>query len=82
MEPNNTAVVTATKRNILLGLLDKGLSKSAAATKAGIPSSTFHRKINSTGDFTLRELGQIAEALDLQLIGGILPAELTEQRAA
>lgn len=81
MEPNNNAVTTATNRNILLGILTKGTSKNATATKAGIPISTFNRKLNNTGDFTLRELGQIADALDLTL-ADILPGELITSRAA
>lgn len=79
MEPNNNAVTTAINRNICLGLLETGQSKNAAATKAGIPTSTFHRKLNNTGDFTLRELGKIAEALDRQL-ADILPSELLVTR--
>lgn len=81
MEPNNTAVTTATKRNILLGILDKGISQTAAAKLAGIPSSTFNRKIHNTGDFTLRELGLIATALDRPL-ADILPTELLHRDAA
>ncbi|MHC6592393.1 helix-turn-helix domain-containing protein [Arthrobacter sp. C152] len=81
MATNYTAVTTATNRNILLGILSKGTSKNATATKAGIPISTFNRKINNTGDFTLSELGKIAEALDLQL-ADILPAELIARDAA
>lgn len=81
MATNYTAVTTATNENILLGIIKKGSSKNATATKAGIPISTFNRKINNTGDFTLRELGQIAEALDLDL-ADILPRELIAGRAA
>lgn len=81
MENNNDAVATAIKRNIIYGLADTGLSKNAAATRAGIPTSTFHRKLKSSGDFTLRELGQIATALDRQL-ADILPSELLNRRAA
>jgi DNA-binding phage protein len=67
MEPNNTAVVTATNRNILLEILTTGTSKNAIATKAGISTSTFHRKVTGKTDFTLRELGKVATALDLKL---------------
>lgn len=81
MATNYSAVTTATNRNILLGILTKGTSKNATATKAGIPISTFNRKINNTGDFTLRELGQIAEALGLEL-ADILPTELIARDAA
>ncbi|UUG70002.1 helix-turn-helix DNA binding domain protein [Arthrobacter phage Zucker] len=64
---NAAAINAATNRNIMLGILDKGTSKNATAIKAGIAPNTFYRKLNSCGDFTLRELGQIADALDLNL---------------
>ena len=67
MATNYTAVSTATKRNILLGILDKGTSRSATAAKAGISSSTFHRKLNNPEQFTLKDLGSIAQALDIEL---------------
>lgn len=67
MEPNNTAVVTATKRNILFGILDKDTSQSAIASKAGIPTSTFNRKIHNPATFTIGELFNIAAALDTNL---------------
>jgi DNA-binding Xre family transcriptional regulator len=67
MEPNNNAVVTATNRNILLEILSTGTSKNAVATKAGISTSSFHRKVTGKTDFTLRELGKVAEALEVKL---------------
>lgn len=78
---NVSAISAATSRNILLGILEKGSTKNATAVKAGIPSTTFTRKLNSSGDFTLAELGQIAEALDLQ-IADILPTEMLTHRDA
>jgi len=70
---NHADVVSATNEKIVLGAFNKGISHSALAKKAGIPTSTFHRKLHKNpGDFTLRELGQIAEALELGL-GDILP---------
>jgi DNA-binding phage protein len=81
MENNTIKISAATNRNILLGILEKGSTKNAIAVKAGIPSTTFTRKLNSDGDFTLRELGKIAEALDRQLVD-ILPSELLTRRAA
>lgn len=67
METNVSAIGAATKQNILLGILDKGTTKNATALKANIASTTFTRKLHNPADFTIRELGQIAEALDLQL---------------
>jgi len=66
MEPN-TAVVTATNRNILLEILTRGTSKNAIATKAGISTSSFHRKVTGKTDFTLRELGKVADALEVKI---------------
>lgn len=67
MEPNNNAVVTATNRNILLEILTRGISKNAVAKRAGISSSSFHRKVTGKTDFTLRELGKVAQALDVKI---------------
>jgi hypothetical protein len=67
MGTNHTAVSTATKRNILLGILDKGTSRSAVAAKAEISSSTFHRKLKHPEQFTLKDLGDIAQALEIDL---------------
>ena len=68
MEIDEAAVAAATSRNIKLGLLDKNLSRNALAIRAGIPSTTFTRKLNCPADFTLRELGQVAQALELKLL--------------
>ena len=67
MGTNVSALGATTNRNIMLGILDKGTTKNATAIKAGIAPNTFYRKLNSCEDFTLRELGQIANALDLKL---------------
>lgn len=75
MEINEAAVSAATSRNIKLGLLDNNLSRNALAIRAGIPSSTFTRKLNCPADFTLRELGQVASVLNLKI------ADLIKERA-
>ena len=67
MGTEEAAVSAATLRNIKLGLVNKDLTKNGLATKAGIASSTFARKLNCPSDFTLRELGQVAQVLDLKL---------------
>jgi len=67
MEPSNAAVVTATNRKILLEILTRGTSKNAIATRAGISTSSFHRKVTGKTDFTLRELGRVAEALEVKI---------------
>lgn len=67
MGTNVSAISATAKQNILLGILEKGTTKYAVAAKAGIPSTTFDRKLKNAGTFTVEELGYIAEALDLQL---------------
>lgn len=79
MEPQVTDISSATNRNIITGIVEKATNRNATATKAGIPLTTFNRKLNGDGDFTLRELGKIAEALDRQL-ADILPSELLVTR--
>lgn len=81
MQPNNPAVVTATNQNILLEILTTGTSKNAIAIKAGISTSSFHRKVTGKTDFTLRELGQVAEALNLPL-EDVIRTELLSMRSA
>jgi len=68
METNNNGEITATaKRNILVRLVDKGLTKNSLATEAGIPSTSFDRKLKHPEQFTLKDLGSIAQALDIEL---------------
>ena len=81
MEQNMTEISSATNKNILFGILETKSTRNATAVKAGIPTTTFNRKLNGDGDFTLRELGKIAEALDRQL-ADILPSELLAPRRA
>lgn len=75
METNTDEITSATITNILVGIVRKGSSKSSLAKSAGIPLTTFSRKINGHGDFTLRELGDIAKALDL-VLADILPIQM------
>ncbi|MEU5838524.1 helix-turn-helix domain-containing protein [Streptomyces diacarni] len=76
METNNTdVVIRAVNTNILVGIVRNNSSKNATATKAGIPISTFSRKLNGHGDFSIRELGMIADALNLKF-EDLLPTEL------
>jgi len=81
MDTSTSAISAATNQNILLGIVETRSTRNATATRAGIPTTTFNRKLNGDGDFTLRELGKIAEALDRQL-ADILPSELLTRRAA
>lgn len=82
METNYTAEITsATTRNILVEIVRHDSSKNAVARAAGIPLTTFSRKINGHNDFTLRELGAIAGALNVTL-DTLLPLDLISSRAA
>jgi len=68
MEINNNGVITETaKRNICLKIVDKGLNRNLLATKAGIPSTSFNRKLDHPEQFTLKDLGSIAQALEIDL---------------
>lgn len=75
METKTSDVVTSTNTNILVMIAKSGSNKNKVAKTAGIPLTTFSRKINGHGDFSLRELGNIAEALGATL-DQILPMEL------
>lgn len=65
MENNTGGISTATKRNILIEIADKGTTKNAVAIKAGIPSSSFARKLEHPEQFTLKDIGNIALALNV-----------------
>ncbi|BCW61905.1 hypothetical protein [Arthrobacter sp. StoSoilB22] len=65
---NNTAEITsATNETILHQITKRRTNRNAVAARAGVPSSTFNRKVDGHGDWTVKELGQIAEALDMKL---------------
>jgi DNA-binding Xre family transcriptional regulator len=66
MENKPAAISAVAARNIKLELVDRSLTKNALATKAGIPSTTFTRKLDHPEQFTLKDLGSIAEALDVR----------------
>lgn len=52
-----------------------GKSKLSIAKQAGIPYTTFTRKLEGHGDFTIRELGLIAAAMDVPL-KEVIPSEM------
>lgn len=60
-------ITSATNETILHQITKRRTNRNAVAAKAGVPSSTFNRKVDGHGDWTVKELGQIAEALDLKL---------------
>lgn len=67
----NTTVADAVSASVN----QSGKSKLSVAKQAGIPYTTFTRKLDGHGDFTIRELGLIASALDVTL-KDVLPSEL------
>jgi predicted transcriptional regulator len=81
MENNTDEITSTVNTNILVGIVRRSISKNAVARNAGIPLTTFSRKVNGHGDFTLRELGAIAAAIDMEL-GDILPVDLIAARSA
>lgn len=82
METNPSDVITSTTNtNILVAIAKSGSNKNKIARAAGIPLTTFSRKINGHGDFSLRELGNIAHALD-RTLDQILPMELIAHKVS
>lgn len=58
----------AITKNIEQALENKNLTRNELATRACIAKSTLYRNMNRPENFTIREAGQIAEALNLGLI--------------
>jgi len=59
--------INATASTIKRELTNRDLTKNALATKAGIPGTSFDRKLKHPEQFTLKDLGSIAQALDIEL---------------
>lgn len=57
-----TSVDSATR--VIAAMMTAERSKKWTATKAGFSYSTFERKLNRGGDFTMTELARIANALN------------------
>lgn len=64
-EASLSAAIT---KNIEQALEDKNLTRNELAARACIAKSTLYRNMNRPENFTIREAGQIAEALDVGLI--------------
>jgi len=56
------------------------LNRSKLSELSGIPRATLIRKLQGHSDFTVRELGSIAKALNLT-IADLIPAEILESAA-
>lgn len=70
----NTATDTAGLILAAMGAADR--SKKWTAEKSGIPVSTFLRKVRGFGDFTIREVANVAQALGVHP-SDLLPAEFS-----
>jgi DNA-binding phage protein len=70
MDTNETVAET-----VSVTVNQSGKSKLSIAKHAGIPYTTFTRKLEGHGDFTIRELGLIAAAMGLTL-KHVIPAEM------
>lgn len=57
-------------RNIAAAITQKDRTKKSVAESAGIPLTTFNRKINGQGQITITDICAVADAL------GINPADL------
>lgn len=75
MGTEQAAITAATTANIQQALRDKNLTRNELASRAGIAKSTFYRNMQRPEKFTVCEIGQIAEALDLGLIQLLTPRE-------
>ena len=68
METNGGAIHAAA-RKIKWELVDRNITRNALAIEAGIPSTSFTRKLDKHPEqFTLKDLGSIAQALDIELL--------------
>lgn len=65
MDKNNPTLSALAARNIKIALADRDLKKTALANQAGIPTTSFDRKLKHPEQFTLKDIGSIAEALDI-----------------
>ena len=75
MGTKTAALSEATRQNILQGIRNKDTTKNATAINAGIAPTTFDRKLKNAATFTVEELGQIAETLDLKITDIISPGD-------
>jgi len=72
MGTNDTAVISTATRDNILNLIDgadgrEKTSKYAVARKAGIPMTTFDRRLEHPERLTIKEAGDIAAALGVSI---------------
>lgn len=76
MDTNATTVAA----RIIAAMKAADRSRTWTATKAGIPATTFARKLDHNGDFTVSEVFNIATALELAP-ADLLPDEFARHAA-
>jgi len=69
-------IKTNTADRAAAAIARKGWTIQKAAEASAIPYTTLYRKIKGGGDFTLTEIGMLADALDISPVD-ILPASWT-----
>lgn len=74
-------ITTATADRVAATMTRKGMSTQHVATAASIPYTTLHRKLNAPADFTISEIGRLADALGVHP-SELLPSEITTKAAA
>lgn len=67
MGTNLSALSATARKNILSRIEEIDSNKNATANKAGIPATSFDRNLKNPLKFSLEDLGNIAEALDMGL---------------
>jgi lambda repressor-like predicted transcriptional regulator len=60
-------ITTATAEAVSKAMVDAGESLSSLSEKAGLAYTTLQNKTKGTRPFTVKELGSIAEALDISV---------------
>lgn len=65
METKQTPPGAIAARKIAIEIVDQGTTRHAVAVKAGFAPSTFGRRLDRPEQFTIEELGEVAQALHL-----------------
>lgn len=66
MGKNITEIISATNHTILHQITKQGTNRHALAKKAGIPQTSFDRKVDGYADWKVPELDRVANALGLK----------------
>lgn len=72
MGKNIADVTSAANHTILHQIAKQNTNRHALAKKAGIPQTSFDRKLDGHTDWYVNELGRVAEALGVTFAGVLL----------